>query len=376
MNIFFSTACVLLISVFYSCKKDNPVGNEGVIFKKNVLIVLEANNSLKREAIRAINDIEYGYSKEQEGVIYVLLKSQPNESVLIKIRSDKDLDASNSDTVRVIKNVLSNADLIGEVAFLVQKLAPAQSYGIILWSHGTSWYPGTEWTPNTKAFGDDNGKNIDISALARAIPKNYEYIFFDACNMASLEVIYQFKDNCRFFVASPSEVISTGFPYRLITDDLVEGNLNVVAIKYFEYYYGFMGLMQSATVSVIKTQELGLLANIFAEILNQTAYDTILERDEVQRMDFTPDFPIATFDFGSYLKHNFNAIDCAALVDQLEKVVILKRNTPYFFGNKITEFSGITCYVPILGQDDINGYYSKLNWAIDSDISSFLSSSN
>jgi|GEM_PF-5823282 len=60
----------------------------------------------------------------------------------------------------------------------------------------------------------------------------------------------------------------------------------------------------------------------------------------------------------------------------LKKAVLLKRNTPYFFGNKIDEFSGVTCYIPILGQDDINGYYSKLNWAIDSGISSLLLSSN
>jgi len=331
---------------------------------------------LRGEAIRAINDIEYGYGKQEGTAIYVLVKSQSYESVLIRIQPDKDLGTINSDTVRVIRNDLSSADLIGEVAFFVQKLAPAESYGMILWSHGTSWYPSTDWTPNTKAFGDDNGKNIDIIDLARTIPNNYEYVFFDACNMASLEVIYQFKDNCTFFLASPSEVISTGFPYRLITDNLVDGDLNSVAIKYFEYYYGFMGLMQSATVSVIKTQELDLLAKAFANILDRGLYNTVFQRDGVQRMDFTPDFPVTTFDFGSYLKRNFNGEHHTVLVNQLKKAVLLKRNTPYFFGNKIDEFSGVTCYIPIFGQDDINSYYLRLDWAIDSGISSLLLNSN
>jgi len=90
-------------------------------------------------------------------------------------------------------------------------------------------------------------------------------------------------------------------------------------------------------------------------------------------MDFTPDFPIATFDFGSYLKRNFNEEHHRALSNQLEKAVLLKRNTPYFFGNKIDEFSGVTCYIPIFGQEDINGYYSKLDWAIEIGVSSLLS---
>jgi len=376
MKVIISALCLLLIFAFYSCKKDDPIENERVKLKRNVLIVLEANNSLRGEAIRTVNDIEYGYDKNQDSEIYVLLKSQPSESVLLRIQPDKDLREINSDTVRIIKNVHSSADLIGEVAFLVQQLSPAESYGIILWSHGTSWYPSADWFPNTKAFGDDNGKNIDIIDLARAIPRNYEYIFFDACNMASLEVIYQFKDNCTFFLASPSEVISTGFPYRLVTDDLVNGDLQSVAINYFEYYYGFMGLMQSATVSIIKTQELDLLAKAFTNVLSGGLYNTVFQRDGVQRMDFTSDFPVATFDFGSYLKRNFNGEHHTALANQLEKAVLLKRNTPYFFGNKIDEFSGVTCYIPIFGQDNINSYYSRLDWTIDSGVSSLLLRSN
>lgn len=218
------------------------------------------------------------------------------------------------------------------MAYKVQKITPALSYGIILWSHATSWFPTVDRLPKTKSFGNDNGLEIDIIDLAAAIPKNYEFIMFDACNMASLEVIFEFKDNCKYFLASPTEIISTGFPYHDIITDLMHNRLENVAQKYYQYYYNYTGLMQSATVSLVLTKELDLLAELFAKSIISNNNVNLFKRENVQRMDFSDNFPVKTFDFASYLKENFQVNTYLLLLDQIEKTVKFKRNTPYFYG--------------------------------------------
>lgn len=333
--------------------------------KRNLLIVLDANNNLKSEAFKTINDIEASYDADFDSEIYVYLRSHSDESVLIKIKQDNNVNRIISDTVEVFKNTISSAGLIGEVAYKVQKLSPAPYYGIILWSHGTSWFPANERFLTTRSFGDDNGKNIDIVDLATSLPKNYEFIMFDACNMASLEVMFEFKDNCKYFLASPTEILKTGFPYRHITKDLMAGDLHSVAEKYYQYYFNYVGSKQSATVSLVETKELEILATMVSASVRSNKNSNLLKRTHVQRMDFSEDFPVQTFDFSSYLKENFPISTYELLQKQIEKTVKFKRNTPFFLGNKLNVFSGLTCYIP-QHNDRLSYYYLNLKWVTQS----------
>lgn len=361
--IFFAISINLL-----GCKKDD-IADTIPYHKSTTLFILEANNSLRQEALQTINEIELGYHNSEENIVLVYVKSESSRSVLLRIRNDNDLSLINSDTIEVFYNEQSTAELIGRVAQKSQLLFPADSYALILWSHSTSWYPA-KTSITTKSFGDDNGIDMDITDLAAHLPKNYKYIIFDSCNMASVEVLYEFKDNCSYILASPSEVIAPGFPYRNAMNYIVEGNLERIATQYFEYYYSFIGPMQSATVSLIDSKELNKLARALADIL-LTKEQSIFNNEDVQRMDFTLDFPVTTYDFGSYLKNNFNIQEYNVMRRQLEKVVLFKRNTPYFFGQEIKEFSGLTCYIP---EKDvlINSRYKKLKWVIDSTVYKFI----
>ena len=51
-----------------------------------------------------------------------------------------------------------------EVLKDMQKIAPSDSYGLILGSHASGWMKGN--SVQSKAFGDDDGYNINIPDLA------------------------------------------------------------------------------------------------------------------------------------------------------------------------------------------------------------------
>lgn len=359
-----STICFLS-----SCKKDFIPSIEDKVYKTNTLFILEANNNLRKEAIETINEIELGYTPDEENIVLVYVKTNSKQSILLKISNDKDLNTIKSDTIKIYQNTLTTAKTIGEISLHCQQLFPAKSYGLILWSHSTSWFP-ENGNLKTKSFGDDNGIDIDIQDLAHELPKNYNYIIFDSCNMASIEVLYEFKNNCNYILSSPSEVISLGFPYRNIMKDIINSNLNEVATKYFEYYYNFIGPMQSATVSLVETKSLEALAKIYSEIISNKTKE-IFNSNGVQRMDFTPNFPVETYDFGSFIAINFNESERTKMTKQINNTVVFKRHTPYFNGQPIAYFSGITCYIPN-GNTEINTYYKKLKWTIDSKTFHFL----
>lgn len=119
-----------------------------------------------------------------------------------------------------------------EVLKDMQKIAPSDSYGLILGSHATGWMKGT--SVPTKAFGDDNGYSIDIPDLADVLKKSFseklDFVLFDACMMGNAEVGYELKDVTSHCIASVMETPALGFPYKQIFSYLYSENIDYSAV--------------------------------------------------------------------------------------------------------------------------------------------------
>ncbi len=122
----------------------------------------------------------------------------------------------------------------------MKRLAPSDSYGLILGSHGTGWMPGN--SVKTKAFGDDNRFNIDIPVLAEVLKEsfpddNLDFILFDACMMATAEVCYELRDVTDYCVGSVMETPVDGFPYPAIISTLYKKHVDYqrVCNEFIEY---------------------------------------------------------------------------------------------------------------------------------------------
>jgi hypothetical protein len=240
-------------------------------------------------------------------------------------------------------------------------LYPAPEYGLILWSHGTSWLPaGTQ----LRSFGKDSGKEMNLPDLADALPVKFNFILMDACLMGSVEVAYELKDKTNFIIASSTETIADGFPYDKIIPELLNPqiNLKAVAQQYFDYYNSLQDAYRSATVSIIETQHLPELANQLKLIIEGNEVDmSAFERTSVQRLDVYEEQ--YTFDLADFINKVFPEADKTAFLTQLDKTVLYKAHTPMFLSEyEINTYCGLSCYIPHSNRNDLNGYYKQLNW--------------
>lgn len=119
-----------------------------------------------------------------------------------------------------------------EVLKNMQKIAPSDSYGLILGSHASGWMKGN--SVQSKAFGDDDGYNIDIPDLANVLKKSFseklDFVLFDACMMGNAEVGYELKDVTSHCIASVMETPVYGFPYDRILPYLYSENVDYSAV--------------------------------------------------------------------------------------------------------------------------------------------------
>ncbi|MGJ7032531.1 clostripain-related cysteine peptidase [Niabella hirudinis] len=347
--------------LLFSCSKNDvkPLAS------KVVMIYMSANNSLASNAFTNINQMEEGFTSingklivyakifGQQPCLYEISHDTGPEITSRKIKIYNDHDASNPAIMKMVFNDM-------------ESLYPARSYGAILWSHATNWLPKTA-TVALRSFSDDGGSKMDVQSLKTALPDNLEYLVFDACSMASVEVMYELKDKATYILASPTEVLSVGLPYNLVEkylfDAAPEQGLRQVAGAYYNYYRSQSGNLQSATYSLIKTSELDGLAKAAKNLFYSHPFaNPGFRRSEIQRLDFDPNSPTAGFDFMDFLNKNFDAAALTDIQAAMSKVVLYKVNTPNFLGKPIHAFSGLSCYIPIAANEWAHPFYYTLGW--------------
>lgn len=119
-----------------------------------------------------------------------------------------------------------------EVLKDMQKIAPSDSYGLILGSHASGWMKGN--SVQSKAFGDDDGYNINIPDLADVLKNSFseklDFVLFDACMMGTAEVGYELKEITSHCIASVMGTPALGFPYKQIFSYLYSENIDYSAV--------------------------------------------------------------------------------------------------------------------------------------------------
>jgi hypothetical protein len=354
---------VFTFLVLYSCGENNPSPNKEQPFR-TILIYMAANNNLSPEAYDNIEQLEDNIG-DVDGNLLVYAKLPGANPALYHIskkegkKKIKEYTSHNSSDPTVLRQIITE----------VQQSYEAKSYGLILWSHATGWVPANVGPIKLKSFGNDGGDEMDIKELNSAIPSNvFDFIMFDACSMASLEVLYEIKDKSKYFIASPGEVVANGMPYSKIVNNLFQEGTNAyisISQKYFDHYNAMSGDFQSATVSVVDASKLQSLADATKLTLNlQSPIFNDFNRDQIQRMDFDRfSNPLIAFDFLDFIETNFNNTNVIALKEAVNQTILFKANTAKFNGFIINKNSGLTCYIPNAeNENTVHDYYRSLKW--------------
>lgn len=350
----------LLFSLaFISCRHDNEDIVQPV--SRTLIVYMAADNDLSADALADIEEMKQGFSETGANLlVFVDLPDEPpfllkiGQSKETRIKTYPELNSADAGTLaKIIREIIG--------------LYPAEEYGLVLWSHGTSWLPASK---PLRAFGIDSsfpktGSGINIPELAEALPVTFDFILMDACLMGSVEVIYELRNKANFVIASSTETIYEGFPYDKIMPELVkpEIHLESVARHYFNYYNKLNGAYRSAAVSLIDTRELHALAMAMKSLIDNNNLDfSSFDRTSVQRLDVYDEQ--YHFDFSDFISKAFTDADKSAFERQLNKCVLYRAATPRFIEMfDVNTYCGLSCYIPLGKRTDLNSYYRTLQWS-------------
>lgn len=380
---------LLLLLVLTACNdNDEPKGN--VIHdkvNKTVLVYLAGDNSLKGFVMKDIDEMLKGMESVNSSLCNLLVYvDDGNTPQLIRVgKTDKnrvtkeiikEYPDQNSVNVSVMKDVLSTAF----------EYYPAENYGLVLWSHGDGWLPykrkaATRWWGEDTSEGDDY---MNISELhdALKVAPHLDYILFDACFMASVEVAYELRDCADYILGSPTEIPGPGAPYQDVAPAMfVEGNAAInIANAYCEYYIGLynggVGLSNDnwtggSSMAVVKTSELENLATATAQIISEYV-------PSEQYIDITN---IMCYDMrSSKYYHDLNGLiykltggndDYKMWEQMFDKTVVYWKTTeknfsafyPFLGGMFSMENSkGLSTYIIRSDKEELNAFYRQNDW--------------
>lgn len=251
---------------------DEPKPVEPPVTQRTVLLYIVANNNLG----------QWYFDEEDLAEIDSVRSSIPQEYKLMVYHSKFDKSAPELYEVTPEGNV-SVATYTPGVSHTVARMrqvfddvkahAPANAYGLILWSHATGWLQDGEDDPLSPTeslirpltFGSEDGKRMNLTSLRTALEgQGFDYVYFDACYMATVEVAYELRKVTKYIVGSPSELPAGGMPYDKNLMHLLRGtraDLIQAATNTFSIYNAIVDPRdRCCTMAVIDTAPMEELA--------------------------------------------------------------------------------------------------------------------
>lgn len=260
-----------------------------------------------------------------------------------------------------------------EVLNEVVSLYPADSYGMILSSHGSAWLP-TDFRSMLRSFGEENKKSMEINELADALPDHFfDFLLFDACSMGSIECMYELKNKADYIISSPSEIMGSGFPYRGILPYLFQTspNMSLIADGFHNYYTNYS--YPFGNISVTETSQFDELAEVVRTIISsaggeEAMYD--LPYSDLQILTYLSGSPTKLYDLGNVIEKIATDEQYNQFQASLNKLITEKRCTERIYcqgvgGNEgipVETFSGLSIYPPQKGLTELNNWYKQLDW--------------
>ena len=360
-------------TLLFSAASCDPLSQDPPEFpqqQKTLLVYMVANNNLSSFATDNISAMMRGYLPTEDNLL-VYLHSTNGNPILIKLYKDESGAAVKDTVYRFPDRNSADPSSLASALKVCRTMYPAEEYGLVLWSHGTGWLP-QKYYSRTRSFGQDESTEMDIVEMAGAIPFKLDYVIFDACLMGGIEVAYELKDYADYVLASPTEVLSDGFPYASMMEHIFKSSthLKAVAQEYYNHYNNKSGSSRSATISLVKTSELDNVAQKAREIFNKYGHNGNLDNfliDTTAVQKYYTGNKHWFYDLEGMVKQ-IAGEDAASFTQALEAAVIYKAATPNFLGITISQekFSGLSTYIPSPSADpELLQYYPKLRWNQD-----------
>lgn len=272
--------------------------------------------------------------------------------------------------------IATDPAVMKEVFTDMQIVAPSDSYGLILGSHASGWMKGN--SVQSKAFGDDDGYNIDIPDLAGVLKNSFseklDFVLFDACMMGTAEVGYELKEVTSYCIVSVMETPALGFPYKQVFSYLYSENIDYSAVCH--EFISFNKVNNAwGTCAVMNCSQMENLANAVKAKLSE--WKDALSSVSMQN--------VQQYGVGSYRYFSYDVLDffrelggksgvaeidlneaIASVQNALNETVIAKECIPNPSNSSFrvdeARFCGIGMYIPKEVNDYVPDNISWNNW--------------
>ena len=338
--------------------------------------------------------------------------SEPTSPILTKVYRNNNGQIQ-KDTLLVMPKTTIAADksTLNNILEYTKENFPAETYGILLSSHGSGWVPagylnnpnkfdpqsyagetplgarlqkqatpsynmGREGDIDVKSMGVHNITisellEMDITDIADSFAFKMDYIIFDACYMGGIEVAYELRNVTDNIIFSQTEILGDGMDYKTMISYLMHPDgpaLEGFCQRYFDYYNSKSGQLRSATISLIDCSKLEDLADVSRNIFEKYRRELTALQGVRNVQGYYRNDQKWFYDFGDIVeKCTPSQEDLALFNEALSSAVLYKASTPSFLSSfNIKHHSGLSMYLPFtIKRKYLNNFYKTLEWNID-----------
>ena len=368
--------------------------------KRNILFYIGAGEGgIDDDAPDKIRQIREGWLPGK-GEMIIYIDRVVQGACLLRVNETKDADGIYGLDTLDVYGAENSAD--SEVlSRVVKKMVvdyPADSYGMIFFSHGSGWLPeGYLSNPRSLVIDKDNGggktnREMEYYDFAAAIPdKQFDFIILEACLMADVMSMYELRNKAEYVLASSAEIVAPGFggSRNYITTETykkeimrlydTKNDIKYVVSGFAKSYYDFIesnsdkSRNSCTTLGVLRMDEMSNLASVTKSILRgQDIDEKSLTVSSIQSFDRPRESGLGGrpysryFDFAHVIENMVSVSDYKIFNDQMEKTVVWKASTKEFLVNQygfyINHHSGLTTYIEQEVYPGLNQAYRNSSW--------------
>jgi hypothetical protein len=375
------TSCYFLffLLLFVSCDNSDENGKDPELPVRTIIVYLCGDNDLSSEVYPKIAALQQGMNQMGETGDHLIAYADYRDQLpeLLQITS--------SDILQLEQYAERNSASAINFSAIVKKIMqdfPAQSYGLICFSHGSGWLPpkalnnpsgfAGNSSPALRTILKDNEHEMSLADFASAIPltstgDKMDFILIETCYMAGVEVVYELRNKTKWILSSGAEILAPGwidiYPSHLAGLFLPEPQLKNFAQAYFDYRYNQTGAARSATVSLICPDEIEELASAVKEILSGANTENVAGIQYFNRNEHH-----LFFDLSDYMETMADSEQLIKYEKAFSKIVVYQAATHSFmpgypYSYLIRKHCGLTTYIEQSEYPGLNQAYRELGWS-------------
>lgn len=383
--------CLSSLFLLASCgQDDDPVA--ATKLTRTVLVYIMGDNTLSSLVAADVEQMVEGMSTVDASAYNLLVYVDDKTSsypTLYYLSKDGDGNVQKEAIKEYKEQISTDTSVMTEVMNRAFTEYPAESYGLVFWSHGEGWmYAESTTTTSTRWIGQDTTDgtsylNIsDMASVLAAMP-HFDFILFDACFGQAIEVAYELRDYADYIIGSPTEIPGPGAPYDTVVPAMFSTSDVGVAIgkAYYEYYAAkYTGVSGSGSntnwtygtsISVIACSALDNLASVTKNLLSSMpTYELADLRTEVYDYDKRTSRPsayVGYFDMRQIMENLSLYTD--EYVSALNSAIVYWQTTAKNYSSYGGLFSipqdetcGVTHYIPQARDSSVLEDYHAMAW--------------